>query len=124
MGLVLDGSHLTIHDIETVARAGEKISISDDSWIRIKACRDMIQRKIDNHEVMYGVTTGIGEFSEVVLNPEQVLNFQKFLVYSHAAGIGAPMPLEVVRGAMVSRINVHCNGNSGVMPWLTISISN
>ena len=119
MGLVLDGSHLTIHDIETVARAGEKISISDDSWIRIKACRDMIQRKIDNHEVMYGVTTGIGEFSEVVLNPEQVLNFQKFLVYSHAAGIGEPMPLEVVRGAMVSRINVHCNGNSGGRPEIT-----
>ncbi|MDP7312639.1 MAG: aromatic amino acid ammonia-lyase [Candidatus Thalassarchaeaceae archaeon] len=113
MDLVLDGSHLTIHDVERVAREGDKVSISDEAIGRINACRDMIQRKIDAHEVMYGVTTGIGEFSEVVLSPDQVLNFQKYLVYSHAAGIGEPMPLEVVRGAMVSRINVHCHGNSG-----------
>ena len=113
MDLVLDGSHLTIHDVERVAREGDKVSISDEAIGRINACREMIQRKIDAHEVMYGVTTGIGEFSEVVLSPDQVLNFQKYLVYSHAAGIGEPMPLEVVRGAMVSRINVHCHGNSG-----------
>ncbi|DAC51234.1 MAG TPA: aromatic amino acid lyase [Candidatus Thalassarchaeaceae archaeon] len=113
MDLVLDGSHLTIHDVERVAREGDKVSISDEAGERINACREMIQRKIDAHEVMYGVTTGIGEFSEVVLSPEQVLDFQKYLVYSHAAGIGEPMPLEVVRGAMVSRINVHCHGNSG-----------
>ncbi len=113
MDLVLDGSNLTIHDLERVARGGCTVSVSDDAWSRIIACREMIQRKIDAHEVMYGVTTGIGEFSEVVLTPEQVMEFQKYLVYSHAAGIGGPMPIDVVRGAMVGRINVHCHGNSG-----------
>jgi len=98
--------------LESVARGGEQVSVSAASWERIRACRDMIQKKIDNHEVMYGVTTGIGEFSEVVLTSEQVREFQRYLVYSHAAGIGAPMPEEVVRGAMAGRINVHCHGNS------------
>ena len=61
----------------------------------------------------------IGEFSEVVLTSEQVREFQRFLVYSHAAGIGDPMPEEVVRGAMAGRINVHCHGNSAGREELT-----
>jgi len=62
---------------------------------------------------MYGINTGIGEFSEIVLNDDQVNDFQKYLVYNHAAGIGNTMPLEHVRGAMLGRINVHAHGNSG-----------
>ena len=112
MTLELDGSNLSTDGLESVARGGEQVSVSAASWERIRDCRDMIQKKIDNHEVMYGVTTGIGEFSEVVLTSEQVREFQRYLVYSHAAGIGDAMPEEVVRGAMAGRINVHCHGNS------------
>ena len=62
---------------------------------------------------MYGVNTGIGEFSEMVLNDDQIKDFQKYLVYNHAAGIGEPASIETVRGAMLGRINVHAHGNSG-----------
>ena len=113
MPVELNGSELTIYDVASVARNRDKVSVTKDAWQRIEKCRSVIQSKIDDHEVMYGVTTGIGEFSEVVLNPEQVKEFQRYLVYSHAAGIGEPMVEEVVRGAMVGRINVHCHGNSG-----------
>ena len=119
MTLELDGSNLSTDGLESVARGDEQVSVSDASWERIRACRVMIQQKIDDHEVMYGVTTGIGEFSEVVLTSEQVREFQRYLVYSHAAGIGAPMPEEVVRGAMAGRINVHCHGNSAGREELT-----
>ena len=73
----------------------------------------MLERKIDAGEIMYGVNTGIGEFSEVVLTEEQVRQFQRYLVYNHAAGIGDPAPVEHVRAAMVSRVNVHARGFSG-----------
>jgi histidine ammonia-lyase len=55
----------------------------------------------------------------MVLNDEQVKEFQKYLVYNHAAGIGDPMPEEYVRGAMLGRINVHAHGNSGIRPEIT-----
>ncbi len=119
MTVELNGSNLSIEGLESIARGGEQVSVSDASWDRIRACREMIQRKIDDHEVMYGVTTGIGEFSEVVLTSEQVREFQRYLVYSHAAGIGDAMPAEVVRGAMAGRINVHCHGNSAGREELT-----
>ena len=124
MSVELNGSELSIHDVEAVSRNRANVSVSKDAWQRIETCRTMIQNKIDAHEVMYGVTTGIGEFSEVVLSPEQVTEFQRFLIYSHAAGIGDAMVEEVVRGAMVGRINVHCHGNSGGRPQVTEQIVN
>jgi histidine ammonia-lyase len=63
---------------------------------------------------MYGINTGIGELSEVVLPPEQMRQFQRYLVYSHAAGCGTPLAAEVVRAAMCSRINVLSHGHSGI----------
>ena len=65
----LNGSELSIYDVASVARNRDKVSVTKDAWQRIEKCRSVIQSKIDDHEVMYGVTTGIGEFSEVVLNP-------------------------------------------------------
>jgi histidine ammonia-lyase len=71
---------------------------------------------------MYGVNTGIGEFSEVVLSDDQVRDFQRYLIYNHAAGIGEALPIECVRGAMAGRINVHAHGNSGCRPEITLTL--
>lgn len=113
MTLIINGNNLTIEALVKVARHHEKVELHPDAISRINACRDMLERKIIAKEIMYGVNTGIGEFSEVVLNDDQVKDFQKYLVYNHAAGIGDPMPEEWVRAAMVSRVNVHAHGNSG-----------
>ncbi|HPT02627.1 MAG TPA: aromatic amino acid ammonia-lyase [Bacteroidales bacterium] len=113
MTLVITGNGLTIEDVVNVARFSQKVELHPDAVNRINACRAMLEKKIEAHEIMYGINTGIGEFSEMVLSDEQVKDFQKYLVYNHAAGIGEPMPLEWVRGAMLGRINVHAHGNSG-----------
>jgi histidine ammonia-lyase len=119
MSLIITGANLTIHDVVAVARHGKKVELHADAVKRINKCRDMLERKIVAREIMYGVNTGIGEFSEVVLNDDQVKDFQKYLVYNHAAGIGDAMPLEHVRGAMLGRINVHAHGNSGCRIQIT-----
>ncbi len=119
MAIVLDGSSLTIPDLVRIARGGEKVELAPAALERIRACRAVLEEKIDAHEIMYGVNTGIGEFSEVVLSDEQVKDFQRYLIYNHAAGIGDPAPVEYVRGAMAGRINVHAHGNSGCRPVIT-----
>lgn len=113
MTLIIKGSGLTIQDVVNVARNNEKVELHPDAVKRIETCRAMLENKIKAGEIMYGVNTGIGEFSEIVLTDEQVQQFQRYLIYNHAAGIGDPMPLDWVRGAMVGRINVHAHGNSG-----------
>ncbi len=122
MSIVLDGSNLTVEKVVAIARNNEKVELDPKALERIKTCRAMLERKINAHEIMYGVNTGIGEFSEVVLNDEQVKEFQKYLIYNHAAGIGDPAPIEYVRGAMVGRINVHAHGMSGIRPEITLTL--
>jgi histidine ammonia-lyase len=119
MTIVITGSGLSIEKVVKVARHHEGITLHPDALTRIKTCRTMLENKIKAHEIMYGVNTGIGEFSEVVLNDKQIKEFQKYLIYNHAAGIGEPAPLEYVRGAMLGRVNVHAHGNSGCRPEIT-----
>ena len=113
MTIILTGKNLTIEDIVSVARHSEKVELHPEAMERIKHCRTFIEGRIAAREIMYGVNTGIGEFSEVVLDDTQVEQFQRYLIYNHAAGIGDPAPIEHVRGAMLLRANVHAHGHSG-----------
>ena len=112
MTIVLDGSNLTIEKLVAIARHGEKVELAPQAVERINICRALLEEKIQANEIMYGVNTGIGEFSEVMLDEEQTRQFQRYLIYNHAAGIGEPTPIEYVRGAMAGRVNVHAHGNS------------
>ena len=80
MTIVLDGSSLTVPNLVRIARGGEKVELAPAALDRIRACRAVLEEKIDAHEIMYGVNTGIGEFSEVVLTDEQVKDFQRYLI--------------------------------------------
>ena len=119
MSVIITGKDLKIEDVYKVAFGLEKVELHPDAVERIKKCRTFIEKKISEKEIMYGVNTGIGELSEVVLTEEQVKNFQRYLIYNHSAGIGEPAPIEHVRAAMLSRINVHANGHSGCRPEIT-----
>jgi histidine ammonia-lyase len=119
MAILIDGKSLTIENLVRIARHGEKVELDPAALERIKICRAMLEEKLKAREIMYGTNTGIGEFSEIVLSDEQIKDFQKYLVYNHAAGIGEPFPIEIVRGAMAARANVHAHGNSACRPEIT-----
>jgi histidine ammonia-lyase len=122
MTITLNGSSLTVEKLVAIARDNEKVELAPEALERIKVCRAMLEEKLAKKEVMYGTNTGIGEFSETMLNDEQVKEFQKYLIYNHAAGIGDPAPIEHVRAALAGRINVHAHGNSGCRPEITLTL--
>lgn len=119
MAIKITGKNLKVEDVYNVAVLGEKIELAPEAIERIKKCRAFIEKRIIAKEIMYGVNTGIGEFSEIVLDEEQVQQFQKYLIYNHSAGIGEPAPISHIRAAMLSRINVHANGYSACRPEIT-----
>jgi histidine ammonia-lyase len=122
MTIALDGSGLTIDKLVRIARGGEKVELNPAALQRIRTCRTMLEEKLRAREIMYGTNTGIGEFSEVVLDDEQVQQFQRYLIYNHAAGIGEPTSIEFVRAAMAGRINVHAHGMSACRPEITLTL--
>src|SRR4030065_2699546 len=102
MAIVVTGKKQKSEDVYRVAYGLEKVELHADAVERIKKCRAFIEKRIEAREIMYGVNTGIGEFSEVVLTDEQVGQFQKYLIYNHAAGIGESLPIEYARGALAA----------------------
>lgn len=119
MSIQLNGTNLSVENLVKIARYKEPVELSELSAEKIKKCRALVDRKIANREIMYGINTGIGEFSETTLEDKQLEEFQKFLIYNHSAGIGEPVEKEFVRGAIAGRINVHAHGNSGCRPEIT-----
>jgi len=119
MALNLTGTGLTVDKVVQVARGREPVSLDPEARKRIEKCRALLEDKLQKKEIMYGVNTGIGELANVVLTQEQIEKYQRYLIYSHAAGYGKPMPEEIVRAAILSRISVHCHGHSGLRPVVT-----
>lgn len=119
MPIKIDSKSLTIENLVKIARYNEQIELTEEAIERIKRCRALLDKKIKSREIMYGVNTGIGEFSEIALDDEKLEEFQKYLIYNHSAGIGEPIKKEFVRGAIAARINVHAHGNSGCRPEIT-----
>jgi histidine ammonia-lyase len=114
--LQLTGRDLTVPDVVAVARGGRAVEVSDDARARMAVSRGVIEQVVASGDTVYGVTTGFGDLADVRISPEQTATLQRNLVRSHAAGVGAPLPVEVVRGMLVLRANALAVGFSGVRP--------
>jgi histidine ammonia-lyase len=113
--LDLHGDRLRLEDVERVAR-GEPVQVrlADGARSAIQRARDVVERAVAEGRVVYGLTTGFGALSEVVIPPERITELQENLIRSHAGGVGPPLPEAEVRAIMVLRANVLALGHSGV----------
>ncbi|MBM3328569.1 MAG: histidine ammonia-lyase [Calditrichaeota bacterium] len=112
--LEIDGHSLDIDSLLCAATGDVKVGLSKDACDRITRSADLVRRMVERGDVIYGVTTGIGEFAKVRVSPVQGAELQRRIILSHAAGIGDPLPKPVVRAAMILRLNTLARGNSGV----------
>ncbi|WP_126427695.1 histidine ammonia-lyase [Brevibacillus marinus] len=110
----LDGQQLTIEQVEAIARRFAPVKLSADAIDRIQASRRLVERMVRERRVAYGVTTGFGKFSDVVISREDTRQLQENLIMSHACGVGEPYPVEVVRAMIALRINALAKGYSGI----------
>lgn len=113
MTLILDGEALTIKEIKTFLSQDLQIDISEDAIERVTKSRQVVERIIQNKETIYGITTGFGLFSDVLIDPGQYNELQVNLIRSHACGIGKPFSEEVALVMMVLRLNTLLKGHSG-----------
>jgi histidine ammonia-lyase len=112
--LVLDGQPLSPGDVETVARGGRHVRLGDRARTNVAASRQVIDEHALGEEPIYGVNTGFGSLSRVRIAPEQVREVQRNLIRSHAAGVGEPLPDDIVRAMMLILAASLARGCSGV----------
>ena len=121
--VVLTGSTLTLEQIKRVCYQGEIVSISPDSMRRVKESRAAVEKIVAEKRTIYGINTGFGKFSDVIINEEDVNALQLNLIRSHACGVGDPFPEVVSRAMVLLRLNALIKGFSGIRPVIVERLS-
>ncbi|NUP54939.1 MAG: histidine ammonia-lyase, partial [Gemmatimonadaceae bacterium] len=119
----LDGNSLTLDDVVSVAH-GARVELAPAARARMERAYDVVASIVSSNAVVYGVTTGFGKLSDVVIPPDRLEELQVNLVRSHAAGVGPLLPEREVRAMMLLRANVIAKGYSGARPALVDLLAN
>jgi len=110
----IDGNNLTIEQVHEVARNHARVMLTDKAKRQVRRCRKTVEELVAEGQMIYGVTTGIGELARVRVSPEQGRELQRRIVYSHSAGVGQFFEEDEVRAGMLLRANVIAKGYSAV----------
>ncbi|WP_104045095.1 HAL/PAL/TAL family ammonia-lyase [Arthrobacter sp. ZGTC412] len=115
MTIVIDGETLSIEDIRAVS-LGQTVALTDDEAVlsRVRRSRDVIDRKLELGEQVYGVTTLFGAMADQYVGPEQLADVQRVALWTHKSTTGPRLPAADVRAAMLLRANSLIKGASGI----------
>ena len=112
--LRIDGNSLTIADVVRVARQNVAVALDRAAEQRVNAAARFVKELADGDAPVYGINTGFGDLSQVRIARADLVTLQYNLLRSHAAGVGDPLPVDVVRAVLLLRANTLAIGRSGV----------
>jgi histidine ammonia-lyase len=116
---LLDGRSLTVAEVVRVARdPAARVALDRSARTALLESRRLVEAAVASGQAIYGINTGFGKLASVRVAPDKLNQLQVNLIRSHAAGVGTPLPAEVVRGVMLLRANVLLRPTSGVRPEL------
>ena len=113
---------VTAADVAAAARHDATIELSPAAVEAMAASRAIVDAIEQGGRPVYGVSTGFGALADTFIDPARRAELQHALIRSHAAGIGAPMPREVVRAMILLRVRSLALGRSGVRPLIAQSL--
>ena len=117
--ITIDGNSLTIEQVLQVARKKEKVKIRKKNKELVDKSAAVVEGFVKKGRVVYGITTGIGSFADVLIPQDHTRELQQNLLMSHSSGTGPHMEDDQVRAMMLLRINALIKGYSGIR-WETL----
>ena len=112
--ITIDGNHLTIDEINAVARHGVRVELSAEAHVQIARAQNWVADIVKKGEPVYGINTGFGVFAEHRISTKDTAKLNRNLILSHAVATGPPLDEDVVRAAILVRANTLAKGYSGV----------
>lgn len=113
--IILRPGNSTLADWRAIYR-GATPKLDQACLPKIKASAETVAKIVAKGEPVYGINTGFGKLASVRIPAEDLETLQRNIVLSHAAGVGEPMPVAVVRLMMALKMASLAQGASGVRP--------
>jgi histidine ammonia-lyase len=114
--VLVDGQTLSSADVAAVARHGAQVTLAAEVTPRLTRERAIVEDAVERRIPAYGVTTGLGGRSSYALPRDELAEFSVRTVRGRANAVGDPLPVPVVRAAVLARVNGMAGGGSGVQP--------
>jgi histidyl-tRNA synthetase len=114
--IFLDGSNLTFDLFCSIMNNEKKviIDLTPEAWSNVEKNRECLEYSINKGKVIYGVTTGFGDFASINIAEKDIKLLQVNLIKSHCCGLGAFLDKETSSGLLLSRIATLARANSGI----------
>jgi phenylalanine ammonia-lyase len=108
--------NLRLEDILAIARDHRPVALSTEPKFRasLRRGQEVLQKKLQDGEVIYGVNTGFGGNVKFLIPEGELRHHQRNLIEYHCCGIGEALPEAVVRAAILLRANALSRGLSAV----------
>jgi len=110
----IDGRNLNVQDVVNVSRHYYRVVLSDIGRKQVLEGNKWLLELVSSNKPVYGVNTGFGVFANKNISNENIEELNRNLILSHACALGDPLPNEVVRAALLIRLNSLTLGYSGV----------
>lgn len=121
--VMIDGESLSVADVVAVARDRARVTISDRAKTAADRSRSAVEKFLDGGASLYGVNTGFGKLADTKIASDRLTQLQRNLIRSHVAGVGSPLPAELVRALMLLRANVLLKATSGARSLLAVRLA-
>ena len=111
--LVLNPGDVPLADWKAIYR-GASARLAENAWPVIAESAAAVERILARGEPVYGINTGFGKLASVRIGDADLETLQRNIVLSHAAGVGEPSPVPVIRLMMALKLASLAQGASGV----------
>lgn len=85
--IILTGKTLTLEEVERVVFRGEHVTLSKETIYQVEENRASVEHLLAERKTMYGINTGFGKFSDVVIGDADLDVLQLNLIHSHACRV-------------------------------------
>src|SRR5258705_2821667 len=97
-----------------VASGKLKASLTDAAIKKIRSSQQHVQEIVENNKTVYGVNTGFGILANTKISVEDTATLQYKILQSHSVGVGEPIPIEVAKLMLITKVHALAQGYSGV----------
>lgn len=105
---------LTTGKALAIARGEIKGILSEAARQRITASQQQVQQIVDDHKTVYGVNTGFGILANAKISEADTRTLQHKILQSHSVGVGDPIPVEIAKLMLITKMQALAQGYSGV----------
>ncbi len=110
----LTGNDVDVDTVWRVAYQKTPVRLAESARRKMQAAKAYIDGRLARGDIMYGVNTGFGAFSDVRISDQDIEQLQRNLIRSHCCGVGDPFSVAESRAIMFLRANALATGHSGI----------